>query len=120
MRLTSWQERGLTWGPSDELTGLQTCVQNMIERKIKLVNMVHVTLFRRILPCQSRTWNLLEFDLAKHQTLLELFDTTHEDIWKVLFKASEVTPPTNEDQWLSTKRQANSVSSFTLSRHNLY
>ena len=26
MRLTSWQEKGLAWGSSDELTGLQTCV----------------------------------------------------------------------------------------------
>ena len=86
MRLTSWQEKGLTWGPSDKLNGLQTCVQNMIDRKIKLVNMVQVMLFRRILPCQQRAFNLWEFDPAKHQTLLELFGTTHEDIWKVLFK----------------------------------
>ena len=39
MRLTSWQEKGLTWGSSNELTGLQTCVQNMITKRIKLVNM---------------------------------------------------------------------------------
>src|SRR3990170_629029 len=30
MRLTSWQEKGLTWGSLNELTGLQTCIQNMI------------------------------------------------------------------------------------------
>ena len=30
MRLTSWQEKGLTWGSSNKITGLQTCVQNMI------------------------------------------------------------------------------------------
>ena len=40
MRLTSWQERGLTWGSSNELTGLQTCIQNMITKKIKLVNVI--------------------------------------------------------------------------------
>ena len=66
MRLTSWQERGLTWGPSDELTGLQTCVQNMINKKIKLVNMIQVMLVRRILPCQHRTCYLWECDPAKH------------------------------------------------------
>ena len=80
MRLTSWQEKGLAWGLVKEVTGFQTCVQNMIDKKIKLVNMVQVMLFRRILPCQSRTCNVWEFDPAKHQTLLELFDTTHEDI----------------------------------------
>ena len=55
MRHTSWQERGLTWGPSTELTGLQMCVQNMIGRKIKLVNVVQVMFIRRVLPCQRRT-----------------------------------------------------------------
>ena len=120
MRLTSWQERGLTWGPSDKLTGLQTCVQNMITKRIKLVNVIQVMLISRILPCQRRTCYLWEFDPTKHQTLLELFGTTHEDIWKVLFKAGKTPPPTTEDHGLSSKCQANSVSSFTLSRHNLH
>ena len=54
MRLTSWKEKGLAWGSSVELTGLQTCVQNMIGKKIKLVNVVQVMLIRRILSCQRR------------------------------------------------------------------
>ena len=52
----------------------------MMSKKIKLVNMVQVMLFRRILPCQQRVFNLWEFDPAKHQTLRELYDTTHEDV----------------------------------------
>ena len=63
-----------------ELTGLQNRVQNMISNKIKFVNMVQVMLFRRILPCQRRASNMWQFDPAKHQTLRELFDTTHQDI----------------------------------------
>jgi len=82
----------------------------MMDKKIKLVNMVQVLLFRRILPCQRRAFNLWEFDAAQHQTLQELFDTTHKDAWKVLFKASEVPPPTSEDRGLSARRQANAVS----------
>ena len=39
-RLTSWKEKGLSWGSSVELTGLQNCVKNMISKKIKLVNVV--------------------------------------------------------------------------------
>ena len=50
-----------------------------------------------------------EFDPAEHQTLRELFDTTHEDVWKVLFKAAEVPPPTSEDRRLGAKRPANPV-----------
>ena len=69
----------------------------MINKRIKLVNMIQVMLVCRILPCQRRTCHLWEFDPAKHQTLLELFDMTHEDIWKVLFKANEVPPPTTKD-----------------------
>ena len=80
MRLTSWKEKGLAWGSEVELTGLQTCVENMIGKKIKLVNVVQVMLLRRILPCQRRAYNLWEFDPAEHQMLQELFDMTHEDV----------------------------------------
>jgi len=52
----------------------------MIGKKLKLVNIVQVMLFRWILPCQRRAFNLWEFDPAQHQTLCELFDTTHKDI----------------------------------------
>ena len=112
MRLTSWKEKGLSWGSSVELAGLQTCVKNMMSKKIKLVNVVQVMLFRRILPCQRRAFNLWEFDPAKHQTLRELFDTTHKDVWKVLFKGAEVPPSLAEDHGLSAKRRAHSMSSI--------
>ena len=52
----------------------------MISKKLKVVNIVQVMLFRRILPCQQRAFNLWEFDPAQHQTLRELFDTTHKDV----------------------------------------
>ena len=97
-----------------ELTGLQTCVKNMISKKIKLVNVVQVMLFRRILPCQRRAYNMWEFDLAEHQTLRELFDTMHEDVWKVLFKATEVPPPIAEDRRHSAKCPASLVSFYIL------
>ena len=52
-----------------ELTGLQNCVKNMISKKIKLVNVVQVMLFRRILLFQRQAFNLWEFDPAEHQML---------------------------------------------------
>ena len=67
-----------------ELDGLQKCIRNMIGKKLKLVNIVAVMLFRRILPCQQRAFNLWEFDPAQHQTQRELFDMMHKDVWKVL------------------------------------
>ena len=114
MRLTSWKEKGLSWGSSVELDGLQKCIRNMISKKLKLVNIVQVRLFRRILPCQQQAFNLWEFDPAQHQTLRELFDTTHKDVWKVLFKGAEVPPSLTEDRGLSVKRPANPVSSVHL------
>ena len=80
MRLTFWKKKGLAWGLPAELTGLQNCIKNMISKKIKLVNAVQVMLFRRILLCQQRDFNLWEVDPAWHQTLSELFDTTHKDV----------------------------------------
>ena len=112
MRLTSWKEKGLSWGSWVELDGLQKCIRNMASKKLKLVNIVQVMLIRRILPCQQRAFNLWEFDPAQHQTLSRLFDTTHEDAWKVLFKGAEVSPSLTEDRGLSTKRRAHSVSSI--------
>src|SRR4051812_49057207 len=110
MRLTSWKEKGMSWGSLVELIGLQTCIKNMMSKKIKLVNVVQVMLLRRILPCQRWAFNLWEFDPAKHQTLRELFDTMHKDVWKVLFKGAEVPPSLTEDHGLYEKCPANLVS----------
>ena len=114
-QLTSWKEKGLLWGSSEELTGLQACIQKLV-KKVRLVNMVQVMLVRRILPCQRRAFNLWEFNAAQQQTLRELFDTTHKDVWKVLFKAVEVPPTTTKDRGHIAKRPANPVSSLYFTR----
>ena len=92
------------------MTTLQTCIKDLVSRKVKLVTVVQVMLFRRILLCQRRAFNLWEFDPAQHQTLSRLFATKHEDAWKVLFKSSEVSPPVTEDRGFCAKRQASAVS----------
>ena len=89
----------------------------MAGKKLKLVNIVQVMLICRILPCQQRDFNLWEFDPAQHQTLSELFDMTHKDVWKVLFKGAEVPPSLAEDSGLSAKHLARSVSSIRLIGH---
>ena len=109
-RLTSWKESSLIWGDSEELTGLQTRIRSMVNKNVKLVNVIQVMLFCRILPCQSRTCHLWEFDPAEHQTLQQFFGTTHEDIWKVLFKANETWLETTEDRGYNLAHPASSVS----------
>ena len=65
---------------SDELSVLQTRVKGMVDNDIKLVDVVLVMLVRLVLPCQHRACDLWEYDLAEHQTLRELYGSSHEDI----------------------------------------
>ena len=97
MRLTSWVEKSLNWCSSDELIALQTHVQSMVDKDIKLVDIIQVMLVRQILPCQSRSLPLWKFNPKKHRTLKRLFETTHEDAWKLLFKGNKTPPATNSD-----------------------
>ena len=69
-----------------------------MDKNVKLVEVIQVMLVRRILPCQIWACHLWEFDPAEHKTLQRFFGTTHEDIWKVLFKANETWPKTTEDR----------------------
>ena len=57
-----------------------------------------------------------EFDPAENQMLLELFDTMHKEIWKVMLKTGEVPPPLSEDRGLSASRLASPVSPLVITR----
>ena len=92
----------------------------MEDKSAKLVNVVQVMLVRRTLPCQHRACNLWEFDPAKHQTLLELFGSSHKDIWKVLFKSGKSWPDSAEDRGYQLSRPASSVSDCSLTIHMFY
>ena len=111
-QLTSWKEKGLLWGSSEELTGLQACIQKLV-KKLRLVNVVQVMLVRRILPCQERAFNLWEFNPEQHQALSGLFDTTYEGAWRVLFKGAEAPASATEDRGFHSQRQAGEVSDST-------
>ena len=113
-RLTSWKESGRIWGDSEELTELQACIQKLVDKKLKLVNVVQVMLIRLILPCQQQAFNLWEFDPARHQTLSRLFDTTYEDVWRGLTKGAEAPTSASEDRGFSSQRPAGEVKYFHL------
>ena len=89
---------------------MQTCIQSLVNKPIRLVNVIQVMLIRRILPCQQRDFNLWEFDPAQHQTLTRLFNTMYEDAWKVLFKGAEAPASASEDRGYSSQRHASEVS----------
>ena len=52
----------------------------------------------------------MEFNPAKDKTLRHFFETTHEEIWKVLFKANETWPETTEDRGHDLAHPASSIS----------
>ena len=95
---------------SDKLIALQTRIQSMVDKNIKLVDVIQVMLVRRILPCKSRSRPLWEFNLKKHQTLERLFRTTHKDAWKLVFKGSETPPAIDSDHGHDITHPANEVS----------
>ena len=112
MRLTSWMEKGPNWCSLDELMALQMRIQSMVDKNIKLVDVIQVMLVRRILPRQSRGSPLWEFDPEKHQILERLFGTTHEDVWKLLFKGNEKPSATDSDRGHDCKHLASEVCYF--------
>ena len=120
MRLTSWIEKGPNWCSSDELIALHMRVQSMVDKNIKLVNVIQVMLIRLILPCQCWTSHLWEYEAAKHQILLKFFGTTHDNIWKVLFKANEAWLDTTEDRGHNLAHPTSLVSVYMFSRCFLY
>jgi hypothetical protein len=92
-RLTSWLKKGLNWGSAEEVKSLQKRITSMIETNIKLTNVVQVMLRRRLLPCQHRASPMWAYQPEDPDTVRQFFRTTHEKLWKVLFKPQESCRP---------------------------
>ena len=120
LRLTSWPKKGPNWSSSDELSLLPTRVQGVVDMDVKLVNIVQVMLVCLVLPCKRRACTLWEFDPTEHQTLQELYDSSHKDIWKVLFKSSKSWLGPAEDRGYQSSHSPSLVSyNHALSIHAL-
>ena len=75
-------------------------------------------LVRLVLPCQHRACNMWEYDPAEHQTLRELYGSSHKDIWKVLFRSGKSWPDSAEDHGYQLSRPTSPVSyRYVLSIH---
>ena len=88
---------------------MQTRIQSLVNKPVRLVDVIQVMLVRRILPCQQRDFNLWGFDPAQHQTLNRLFNMTYEDAWKMLFKGAEAPASASEDRGYSSQHHASEV-----------
>ena len=112
MWLTSWVEKSPNWCSPDELIALQTRIQSMVDKNVKLVDIIQVMLVRWILPCQSRSHPVWEFNPKKHHTLKRLFETSHKGAWKLLFKGNETPPATDSVRGHDINHPANEVRYF--------
>ena len=112
MQLTSWVEKSPNWCSPDELTALQMRIPSMVDKDVKLVDVIQVLLVRRILLCQSRSRPLWKFNLKKHHTLKRLFETTHEGAWKFLFEGNEKPPATDSDHGHDINHPSSEVFNF--------
>ena len=89
---------------------LQIRIKNIIEKNTSLTDVIQVMLFRRILPCQCRPLHMWEFNPEGPRTLQRFFRTTHEEIWKLLFKAQKSWTETTDDIGLNCAHLATPVS----------
>ena len=81
----------------------------MLGKNIGLTN-VQIMLFCHILPCQRRASHMWEFNPEEPRTLKRFFDTTHEGICKLVFKAQKSWPMETEDVGLDAENPATPVS----------
>ena len=81
----------------------------MVDKDVKLVDVVQVMLVRLVLPCQRRACTLWEFDPTVHQTIQELYDSSHKDIRKVLFKSGKSWTDSAEDRGYQLSHSASPV-----------
>ena len=81
----------------------------MIAAKIELANVIQVLLRRCVLPCQHRASPMWAYQLEDPATVSQFFHTTHEKLWKALFKPWEKLPAEEEDTGLDAEIPATKV-----------
>lgn len=61
-QLASWVNKGLDWGPINDVLTLQSCIRDLLKRDVSLVKIMQVRLVCRVLPCQRHPLHMWEFN----------------------------------------------------------
>ena len=69
----------------------------MIKAGTKLTNVVQVMLYHHLLPCQQWATPMWSYKHKDPATVLCFYGTTHDKLWKVLFKPQKAWPTKEED-----------------------
>ena len=108
-QLASWVNKGLDWGPVDDVLTLQSRIRDLLERDVSLVKVMQVMLVHQVLPCQRRSLCMWEFNPEGPRTIQQFFSVTLEGMY--LFFGSQIEcPDTSEDAGLNCNRPDTQVS----------
>ncbi len=86
-QLASWVNKGLDWGPVNDVPTLQSRIRDLLKRDVSLVKVMQVMLVRRVLLCQRRSLCMWEFNPEGPQTIQQFFGVTLEEIYGLFFEA---------------------------------
>ena len=110
-QLTSWINKGLNWGPVNDVPILQSRVRDLLKGDVNLVSVMQVMLVRRVQPCKRRPLRMWEFNPEGPQTIQHFLGMTLEEMYKLFFGPEIRCPDTTEDAGLRCNRPDTQVSS---------
>ena len=102
--------KGLDWGPVNDVLMLQSRIRDLLKRDISLVKVIQVMLVRRVLPCQCRSLRMWEFNPEGPRTIQHFFGMTLEGMYRLFFGSRIKCPDTTEDAGLNCNRPDTQVS----------
>ena len=76
---------------------LQKRIGKMIERGVKMPDVIQIMLGRRILPCQVRASPMWAHKSEDLETVRHFFCASHAQLWRALFEPQKDWPAEEED-----------------------
>ena len=110
-QLASWVNKGLDWGPVNDVPTLQSRIRDLLERDISLVKVMQVMLVRSVLPCKRRPLRMGEFNPEEPRAIQHFLGMTLEEMYRLFFGSQIKCPDTIEDAGLSCNHPDTQVSS---------
>ena len=109
-QLASWVNKGLDWGPANDVLKLKSHICDLLKRDVSLVKVIQVMLVRRVLPCQRRSLWMWEFNPEGPRTIQHFFGMTLKGMYRLFFGSQIKCPDTSEDAGLNCNRPDTQVS----------
>ena len=112
-QLASWVNKGLDWGPANDVPTLQRHIRALHERDVSLVKIIQVMLVRRVLSCKRRPLRMWEFNPEGPHTIQHFLGIVLEGMYRLFFGSRIKCPDTTKDAGLNCNRPDTQVSNST-------